>query len=102
MVSGVSPCKEFKMTNRDRFKLVFFKHLGICRLEKPELYNWPENEIQTIIGRLNKAIDNGSFNKDSESFKRACKELQIKHTYKDIKEFLESDSLDSEFMESRE
>ena len=86
------------MHNRDKFKLVYFKHLGICRLESPEDYTWPDSELQSVITRMNQAIDRMTFNKDSESFKRTCKELGIKHTYKAIKDFLNSDSLDSEFM----
>ena len=34
------------------------------------------------------AIVSGTFNKDSDSFKKTCKQLGIKHTYKAIDEFL--------------
>lgn len=45
--------------------------------------------FESTFNNMTYAILMGTFNKDSESFKQACKALGIKHTYKAINEFLE-------------
>lgn len=78
------------MNNLMKFKLTYFKHLALCRIETPSQYAWSESELPQVISRMNKAIEAGSFNKDSDAFKRTCKELGIKHTYKAIKNYVEA------------
>jgi hypothetical protein len=45
--------------------------------------------IDLVVTRMRSAIDRGTYNKDSASFKAACKELGIKHTYKAIGTYLD-------------
>lgn len=44
---------------------------------------------KTAINMTN-AIQQGTFNKDSATFKAVCKKLKIRHTYIGIKEFIET------------
>ena len=54
----------------------------------PEYYDWPIEDLDRVLGRMRFAIEKNSFNKDSDSFKRTCKQLGIKHTYTAIREFI--------------
>ena len=61
------------------------------QLEKnynPERYSWPITELENVYGKMRKAIIEGTFSKDSDAIKLTCKHLNIKHTYKAIKEFI--------------
>jgi len=69
------------------FKDTYRKHLKALRLEQPDYFVWPIEDLEIVTDRMLDAIDAGSFNKDSLSFKRTCKELGIPHTYKAIKEW---------------
>jgi hypothetical protein len=44
---------------------------------------------EETLNNMKFAIVQGTFNKDSDSFKQTCKALKIKNTYKAIDEFLE-------------
>jgi len=44
------------------------------------------NELAT---KMTKGLLTGSASKDGKAIKNVCKKLKIKHTYKEIKEFLE-------------
>lgn len=79
------------MTHPDNFQCFIkcyrdnlLKALGLY----PQEYPWPESQIDQVMQRMTIAIERGSFNKDSHAFKMTCKELKIKHTYKDIKNFI--------------
>lgn len=78
------------MTNRDKFKMTYQKNLSICREKHPDVYAWSLSELETVWLKMCHAIDKGSFNKDSHAFKMTCKELRIKHTYRDIETYLGS------------
>jgi len=54
----------------------------------PEEYAWPIENLEAVCERMVAAVERGSFNKDSRSFKLTCKALGIKHTYKAIVEFI--------------
>lgn len=54
----------------------------------PNEYAWSLDQLETVFSRMSSAIERGSFNKDSKAFKNTCKELKIKHTYKDIENFI--------------
>lgn len=73
----------------DNFMVVYEKHLTQCVAESPDRYSWVNKlTVRVVVERMRPAIIGGSFDKGSESFKRTCKELGIKHTYKAIKAFL--------------
>lgn len=75
--------------NLNTFLEVYGKQLLKARIEHPDDYIWPIDQLPQVLERMSKAIERGSFNKDSHAFKATCKELNIKHTYKAIKEFIE-------------
>lgn len=74
--------------NFECFMDVYAEKLKQSRIEYPNEYVWPDSEFDTVLGRMRSAIERGSFNKDSRSFKATCKELGIKHTYTAIREFI--------------
>lgn len=76
------------MSNRQFFKTIYMIELKKSHEQKPGRYAWPEGELMEVFGRMCTAIDKGSFNKDSDAFKRTCKVLGIKHTYRDIESFI--------------
>ena len=75
--------------NIDKFMTVYEKHLEQCVTELPDRYAWVGKlTVRVVVDRMRPAIVGGTFDKGSEAFKRTCKELGIKHTYKAIKAFL--------------
>lgn len=76
------------MTNLEIFLDTYKKHLILNREKHPDIYAWPENLLDTVFNRMKAAIIDGTFNKDSQTFKDTCKELKIKHTYKDISRYI--------------
>lgn len=74
--------------NTELFLTEYKKNLIKYKMEQPEVYSWPIEELDTVFGRMKAAIIKGSFNKDSATFKATCKALKIKHTYRDIETFL--------------
>lgn len=76
------------MNNKQKFKEAFTGALRINVVRNPDLYAWSADDFEEVCNRMFDAIDRMSFNKDSQSFKDACKALGIKHTYKAIKEFI--------------
>ncbi len=76
------------MDNKELFKSMYKAKLHEAHFAAPHMYVWPISEFDDVVERMNKAIDKGSFNKDSLAFKMTCKALKIKHTYRDIECFL--------------
>ena len=74
--------------NLQAFLDVYKEQLHKAVKERPEEYLWSMSEFDAVFERMSKAIERGSFNKDSSAFKLTCKELGIKHTYTAIKEFI--------------
>lgn len=74
--------------NANKFLEVYKKKLVENHQKHPEKYVWPLSELEEVFGRMKNAIIRGSFNKDSETFRATCRELKIKHTYRDIETFL--------------
>ena len=74
--------------NLQCFLDVYRGHLFKSVTEQPNYYAWPISDFDKVFERMSKAIERGSFNKDSKAFKDTCKELGIKHTYKAIREFI--------------
>lgn len=46
------------------------------------------HDYDETLKRMRAAIERGNYIKDTDAFKRTCKALGIKHTYKAIKEFI--------------
>lgn len=76
------------MTNLDIYLTTYKKHMKAVRIEKPEYYAWPMDQLDIVAQRMCEAITKGNYNKDSLAFRRTCKELGLKHTYKAIGAFI--------------
>lgn len=70
------------------FMEVYRENLIKAHNESPQDYAWSLADLDLVIERMTRAIEKGSYNKDSVAFKKTCKELGIKHTYKDIDSFI--------------
>lgn len=79
------------MTNFDRFIDAYASHLRHCVTELPGQYTYGIDKVPAVVGRVADAIRRRSYNKDGLAFKRTCKQLGIKHTYKAIAEFIDTD-----------
>jgi len=69
---------------------VLFKDT-FARILKEEMQLNPEMYLKDYDTTLNNclyALLKSGFNKDTESFKRTCKEIKVKYTYKAIKGFI--------------
>lgn len=77
-----------RFPNTEKFLEIYKKNLRKSHEENPQDYAWPISELENVFKRMSDAIERGSFNKDSKAFKQTCKELKIKHTYRDIENFL--------------
>lgn len=74
----------------DKFCNTYHACLELAVKTTPEEYYWyPTTPISVIAARMCRAVEVGSFNKDSKGFRLTCKVLNIKHTYKAIDEYLE-------------
>lgn len=78
------------MTNMETFKKTYAEQLAIARKEHPELYVWPESQLEIVTKRMCDAIERGTCAIDGKAFKATCKTLGIKNTKKAIKEFINS------------
>lgn len=77
------------MDNFDLFCQTYKKKLEEAVIKWPQDYPWyPNLSIETVYGRMVTAFKNKSYNKDGHAIKNTCKELNIKHTYKAIQEYL--------------
>jgi hypothetical protein len=74
--------------NLECFLKCYKENLIKAQKEHPQEYTWPASQIDVVFNRMAKAIENGSFNKDSRAIKASCKELKIKHTYTAIMNFI--------------
>lgn len=78
------------MTNRERFEAVYREELPKAVLKYPEDYAWPVEQAPVVADKMMRALDAGTFNKDSRAFRATCKVLGIKHTYQAIRAFVAS------------
>lgn len=76
------------MSNLELFCETYRTKLHKARTEHPEEYVWPIEQLRTVADKMCAAIQRGSYNKDSRSFRDTCKELGIKHTYAAINAFI--------------
>lgn len=76
------------MNKLDTLKQVYAANLKKSVVEFPTEYLWPIGDLPVVLTRMYQSIDKMSFNKDSRAWKSTCKELNIKHTYQAIAEFI--------------
>jgi hypothetical protein len=79
-------------SNKDKFLELYKRNLKEQITLDPQNYAWNISELDVVFERMRSAIIRGTFNKDSKAFRLTCKELKIKHTYKDIKNFIEKEN----------
>lgn len=89
------------MTNKDRFLEEYKAQLIKAVDEHPEEYAYPVSECEFVFARMNAAIEQGFYNKDSRAFRQTCKALKIKHTYQAIRAFLSTGTVSPEVNTSR-
>lgn len=75
------------MTNKERFAEAYRRNLHLSVTECPVDYAYIAGRVDEVADKMLAAIERGSANKDGFAFKRTCKELGIKHTYKAINAF---------------
>jgi len=74
--------------NFECFMEEYEKQLRLSHDTEPQNYAWDISQMNEVVARMRVAIEKGSFNKDSSAFRRTCRKLGIKHTYKAISEFI--------------
>lgn len=72
----------------EHFIKVYRQMLTDVRLDPACDYPWPVTELPNVLARMEASIKAGTFNKDSISFRRTCKLLNIPHTYKGIFKYI--------------
>jgi len=70
--------------NRQNFKTIYRQKLAECVREFPNEYGWPIENVPVVASKMFAALDAGTFNHNSHSFKRTAKALGIKPTRKAI------------------
>jgi hypothetical protein len=78
------------MTNKEIFLETYKQELIKSHAKDPTQYAWPISELDVVFKRMCDAIERGSFSKESSAIKATCKALKIKHTYRDIENFINS------------
>ena len=76
------------MNNFDTFAKIYTKELEKAVLKFPEEYVWPVENIPVVAQMMIQAFRAGTYNKDSKAIKATCKRLNVKHTYKEINNYL--------------
>jgi len=82
--------KRVHITRLEIFKTVYASELKEHVEKHPDDYTWSIANFSVILDRMTSAIEKGTFDKNSPSFKNTCKILNLKHTYKAIKTFIGS------------
>ena len=75
-------------TKLDQFIGIYEKALEEAVASYPGEYSYPLRLVPAVVNNMRQAIKRGSYNKDSRAIKATCKILKLKHTYKDIAQFL--------------
>lgn len=82
------------MNNYNLFLSTYAQELHrLTYVDKHEDYEYLRSigaDISALADKIVKGLITGGANKDGAAIKAACKQLKIKHTYKDIKTFLEN------------
>lgn len=80
-----------------KFEEEYTKQLTQAVTEFPSDYPWyaPGDmgrlKIETVVGRMMRAIEANDYNKDGKALKRTCAALGISHTYTAINRWFSSD-----------
>lgn len=82
----VRHCRTMDRLNAGLFLSTWRDEYLTARQASPADYS---GDAEDVIARMSASTLRGTYNKDSESYKRTCKRLGIKHTYKAITAFLE-------------
>lgn len=80
--------QEKQVNALDTFMAIYAAQLEASMRSFPDDYAYGLGELPKVLERMRSAVTRGSFNKDSPAFRKTCKELGIKHTYKAIAEYL--------------
>ena len=77
------------MTNIEKFTTVLTRHYSELFDSDPD-YGYSKGRLtpMALAKIMADGLRTGSANKDGKGIKRTCKELGIKYTYTEIKEFL--------------
>lgn len=67
---------------------VYSEELSKAHTAHPELYAFPASQLPAVLARMTSAIERGSYNYDSPTFKATTKRLGIKHTRTAIETFI--------------
>ena len=73
----------------EEFARLYRPALADARARFPEEYPWPAEDVPVVAEKMLAAVRRGSFNKDGRAFKIVCRQLGIRHTYRDIRAYLE-------------
>lgn len=90
---GREPSVVQMISARTRFLEEYRHQLGIHYIQNPSLYRWPYSDVPRVVGRMDKAIFNKTFTKNSPAIKNTCRALKIAHTYKAIQHFVAQETL---------
>lgn len=69
---------------------IYCEELERSRKLSPNEYAWGDDEHDAVVERMRIALHRMSFDKESETWKRTCKRIGIKHTYKAIEHFIKT------------
>lgn len=72
----------------------YHANLADCVRDYSTDYCYPVEHVPVVVNKMRMAIERGSYSKEGRAFKRTCKQLGIKHTYKAIEEYLTGGSND--------
>jgi hypothetical protein len=79
--------REIKMTKQE-FVDVYTNRLEEAVRAYPQEYGWPISQAPVVAYKMLKALENGSYNKDSRALKKICKEQNVTFTYAGINAFV--------------
>ncbi len=69
---------------------IYAEELTKAHAANPTLYAFPADKLPDVLARMERAIERGSYNYDSPTFKATAKRLGIKHTRTAIETFIRS------------
>lgn len=78
-------------TNLDKFIEIYTEHLKHEVETNPQDYFWSISDLPVVVNKMKNAMEKGTFNKDSKAIKKTCKQLNIKHTYTEMRAFFKGD-----------
>ena len=80
------------MTYRQKFVDMYTLQLRKAVETRPDLYSWPVSEVPTVVAKMVKALEMGSYNKGGLGMQWTCKALGIKYTYASINSYFSDQS----------